>query len=289
MKNDQLKRLVPILAFFALGALFLKLPEVPDFLGLFECKKCLASDPYAILAAAGYFAVLLAAYFLFPNFPSKEMARAGFLWAVLLMFALTFINSFLCIPCLIAHACNICIWGIWITSPISYSPICFTKERFCGLLFAPLIVVTFFCCLNLTFLVYSIKAAHQPSGLKAGDTTPIFNLKTVAGRDVDSGTKAILNFIMPDCPYCQEQLPIVFDLASRGSSYRIINVTTVLPSKIEFSGIEWAEDRDGKLRSLFRVGGFPTLFVLNSDGKLEKVIPGVSAELQNILLGLGKD
>ena len=38
---------------------------------------------------------------------------------------------------------------------------------------------------------------------------------------------------------------------------------------------EWVEDRDGKLRALFQVSGYPTLFVLGSEGKILQVILGV--------------
>jgi hypothetical protein len=45
---------------------------------------------------------------------------------------------------------------------------------------------------------------------------------------------------------------------------------------------EWFEDKEEVLRELFNVTGYPTLFVIGNDGKIQKVISGVSDELKAV-------
>lgn len=73
-------------------ALFLKLPETPDFLVLLLVKHIATSDPYLPLIGSGYFALLVAISLLFPSFPGLKH-RAGLLWATLLAAVLTVIDQ----------------------------------------------------------------------------------------------------------------------------------------------------------------------------------------------------
>jgi thiol-disulfide isomerase/thioredoxin len=211
------------------------------------------------------------------------------LWAILLALTLTYLNlPGWCVACLIGHACHLVIWTIWLFEPSisnkysSSSP----REKLCLALFAPVSVVALFSCLNLTFMAYS----HKPSlsladGKQSGDLAPPFIAKTIKGQMISIGNEGlVINFVSPDCLYCHEQQPVLNLLAKQGKlPYRFITVTTKLPAKVDNS-TEWVEDPEGKLRELFKVTGYPTLFVLEKSGKISQVIAGVPEKLKENLL-----
>ena len=148
-------------------------------------------------------------------------------------------------------------------------------------------------------MAYGFKIDREilSAGLKLGDTMPIFNMKTIEGHsisniDAASSGGIVMNFISPNCPYCEEQLQIlstvVDQLASK--SYRCINISSaLLPELIQRSpATEWVEDKEGNLRKLFKVSGYPTMFVIDAEGKIAQVIPGVSNQLKSYLTSLFK-
>jgi thiol-disulfide isomerase/thioredoxin len=288
----KLRRLVPILGVFSLVALFLKLPEVPNFFGLFACKTCSAGNPYLVLIAAGYFAALAAIALLFPSFPGPLVVRGGLIWSVLLAGALTYVKyPTWCFICLFCHACHIAIWGIWRVVPNGLPRAAFFRERLCLMLFGPISVVALFSCLNLTFMVYGHKKSSVSTSLRHGDTVPTFTAKTLEGSIISSKDSAwgiVLNFVSPDCPFCKEQLLVLDAVATElvSSSYRIINVSPKLqPELIRYSpATEWVEDKESNLQRLFKVFGFPTMVVVGNDGKIDQVVPGVSEKLKTYLL-----
>jgi len=277
MVSSRLKQLrdwVPILGILALLAMFLKLPEVP----IFKCKMCLANDPYMPLMGAAYFSALVAAALLFPNFPSPAVARGGLIWALLLSLTLTYMYlPSWCIPCLLAHVCHVLIWTIWLTVPAQESsrssPF---KERLCFMLLVPICVVTLFSCLNLTFLIYGFKQKQHllATTLKPGDRVPFTSKAELA-----SGT--VINFISPDCLFCKEQMAI---LNNTQLAHRLIVVSPLLlPELVEqLPSANWIEDRSGELRDLFKVAGFPTLFVIGNDSKIAQVVAGVPDQLKDM-------
>jgi thiol-disulfide isomerase/thioredoxin len=291
-----LRYFVPILGICALVALFLKLPESAKFFNLLSCPTCSASDPYLPLFGAAYFAALIAISLLFPSFPGPRVARSGLIWAFLLALVLTYIDfPHICTLCLIGHSCNILIWAIWVVAPprnrgISSSSV---RERLCLLLFVPVSVVALFSCLNLTFMAYSFKnmpGIAVPS-LKIGDPAPAFTVQTSAGgmfATIDTNSKMIVNFISLDCPHCEEQLlslsPIIPQIKEKAC--RFVNIAPLLPKDVlqYLPGIEWVEDKSGKLRELFRVTGYPTLFVIGADSKIIQIIPGVDENLKSLVL-----
>lgn len=290
----QLRSIVPILSIIALLALFLKMPEVPNVLGIFKCESCVGSTPYVPMLGAGYFAVLIAISMLFPNFPSFQIARGGVVWAVLLFLVLTYTDyPRLCFACLIGHLCNIAIWTIWLFVPPEVikqhaSPI---QERLFLTLFAPISMIALFSCLNLTLMVYHLKTKQPPlaTSLKVGDLVPSFKIKDIedhdfAHTDIADTAGTFINFISPSCPFCREQLLILNDTIAQltNHSYRFINVTPELNSNLlqQSSESEWIEDKTGAFRELFHVTGYPTLFLIDKDGKIHKIITGVSDELK---------
>ena len=289
----KLRYWVPILGILALTALFLQLPETPNLFGLLGCKTCVTSDPYLPLIGAGYFALLVAVALLFPTFPHRQIARGGLIWALLLALTLTYMKlPSWCMTCLIAHACNILMWTIWIVVPPVKRGMHASsfRERLYTMLLAPIAVVALLSCLNLTFMAYSFRPSREvtSSSLHLGDAIPVFNAETISGRPVaNSDSEIVLNFISPDCPHCKEQLLVLNAMASQISNYRFINVTSELPST-HSSDLEWVVDKEDALRKLFKVSGYPTLFVVGKDNKIAQIIPGVSEQLRASLLSVLK-
>jgi thiol-disulfide isomerase/thioredoxin len=293
-----LRHWVPIFGILALVALFFKLPEIPSVFDLLSCKTCASTDPYLPLMGAAYFSILIAASLLFPGFPGPQVARGGLTWAVLLALTLTYLDLPRgCIPCLIGHVCNILIWTIWVIVPsrrTNQSGDSRFKERFCLMLFMPISVVALFSCLNLTFMAYGFKNNRSIStaGLHIGEAVPNFTTQTREGRSVtnvvSSNTGLIINFVSPHCPHCKEQLLILNTVAEElvNSSFRLINISPALsPELIQNSAVmEWVEDKEDHLRKLFKVSGYPTLFVMGSDGKIVQILLGVPDQLKNDLL-----
>lgn len=293
----KLRDTVPYLAIIALLAMFLKLPEAPNFFGLYTCKSCSAGSFYMPLCGGAYFSLLLAASLLFPSFPSRRIARAGLLSALLVFISLTYLDlPNWCAPCLIGHLCNSAIWTIWVVAPLevekSTSP---CKERLFLLLFAPVTIMALFSSLNLSFLVYSLKAKNNnviATALVPGDLAPPFTTSTHQGNllvyDSSHPQDLLLNFISPECTYCREQLQILRSLISSNSSFRLVNVAPSLPPDFvsQLPTAEWVEDKDGLLRQLFKVEGYPTLFVLSQDNRVLQVVSGLSDQLQTTLEGI---
>jgi len=294
----KIRNCVPLLGLLALAVLFLKLPETPAVFNIFQCKTCASSDPYLPLLGAGYFALLMAISVLFPSFPGPKVSRGGLVWAILLAIALTYVDlPGWCFDCLVGHACHIAIWSIWIFCPSTGETSTTTvRERLCLAFLAPISVVALFSCLNLTFMAYGMKM-EQGLGvatLRSGDAIPAFSTKTNKGRSLTSAdfgrtSAVILSFVAPDCPYCKQQLPVVESVATKmpGGAYRFINVSPALPAELikRAPTFEWIEDQNGNLRRLFRVTGYPTMFVLKGNGKIAEVVSGVPENLKDTLLG----
>jgi len=238
--------------------------------------------------------VLIALSLLYPAFPNRHVARGGLLGALLLFATLTWIHlPDWCLACLVAHLCHLLIWAVWCFVPAQYSPAVFHPGmRLCLLFVVPVSMVALFSSLNLTFLAYGFQAGPGvvSVGLNPGDPVPVFTARTIEGRAVAGGEgsgEMVLNFVTPDCPWCREQLQILYAVTDRSvdSPLRIINISPTLPpATIQSSPlVEWVEDRDGALEALFRVHGYPTMFVVGSGGRILQVIPGVPNHLKENL------
>lgn len=279
-----MRKCVPFLAFLALVALFFKLPEVPNFFGVLACKSCSAGNPFLLFLGAGYFSTLFALSLLFPSFPGKRVARGGLVFAIVLMLLLTYsIYPEFCGLCLFAHGCHAMIWAIWLAVPGMGIKGAFFRERICVLVFGPIAVVALFICLNLSFMAYGYKSRSQVVSLRHGDAVPNFTVKTAGGSELSSSDPAgfIINFVSPNCPFCKEQLTAV-GAAMQQFKQRIINVSPQLSKDlVQYApNADWVEDKGGDLLKLFRVAGFPTMFVVGSDGKIAQVMQGVPEEMK---------
>ncbi len=283
----SLRYLIPAVGFLALIVLFLLMPEIPSM----GCQSCSSNGPYIPLIGAAYFSVLIILSLLFLSFPGRTFARGGLTWAALLALVMTYLKlPGWCPLCLIAHACHILIWWLWLISPVKEETGSHRKEGWCLLLFAPLAVVALFSSLNLTFMAYNFKNNRHVS-LQRGDDVPFFSLKTSEGRTlthIDVGDGLILNFVSPGCSHCQEQLEV---LKAAGdelalSSYRFIHISSALSTDLiqAYPAADWVEDQEGHLRKLFKVSGYPTMFVIGRNGKISQVIPGVPDQLKTDLI-----
>lgn len=291
----QIRSWIPVLGILALLTLFLKLPEVPNVFGFFKCTICLSNSPYLLFSGVGYFALLVAVSLLFPSFPSSLIARGGLVWAILLALTLTYIAlPNWCIACLIGHVFNILIWTIWVFAPPEKNKLSISLpgQGVCLLLFVPISVVALFSCLNLTFMAYGFKNHSLSStGLKIGDAVPSFPAHIsddLFPSNAPSMKTTVFNFISPNCLYCKQQLPILNAVATQAAhdSYQFINISPELSD--EFTQYaptaKWVEDKDEMLRKSFKVSGYPTLFIVNSNGKITQIIPGVPKQLKASLL-----
>ena len=287
----QLRNWIPVFGILALFTLFLKLPEIPNIFGFFKCTLCLSNNPYLVFAGAGYFAILVAISLLFPSLPGPLFARGGLVWAILLALTLTYLAlPNLCVACLICHIFNIFIWTIWILIPAEEKklPTSLPGQRVCLLLFVPISVVALFSCLNLTFMAYGFKNHSLFStGLKVGDSIPTFPTPTSDDLFVSNSSSIkgiVFNFVSPGCLYCKQQLPILDAVSTQSANdaYRFINISPELsPELIQYAPTaEWFEDKDEILRKLFKVSGYPTMFIVKSDGKIAEIILGVPEQLK---------
>lgn len=287
-----LRASIPFWGLLALVSLFLKLPEIPQLLSFFECKTCSTHDPYIPLMGAGYFSFLIALSLLFPGFPSRSIALGGVIWAVLLALTMTYITlPGVCVLCLVAHFCNIIIWSIWfIAAPSTSDEVAQTVQtRIYLAAIAPIAVVALFSCLNLTFMAYGFKLSQNPlvQNLQAGEAIPEIAVKHVGDKPV------ILNFVSPNCPYCKEQIAVLVhvekELAAKGVKF--LNVSPTLTPELvsNAASAEWLEDPEGIYKSAFKVSGYPTLFVLGTDGRILQALPGVSEDFSSVFISIVRD
>lgn len=285
MSIKYLRICVLILGLTALTALFLKLPELSSILVGPYCPLCVSNTLFLVLMGSGYFSLLIALALLFPSFPHPLLARLGLLGSFLLAIVLIYLKMpDRCLLCVIGHICNIAIWAIWSLEPkrADTSPLRFDTRLYLAFL-APISVIALFSSINLLFLSYDINHhAHAPNkrGVYTGDPTPSFIAQTIEGVLVTSKdkTKTILNFVMPQCPHCEEQLQILHEVVQNSEgAYRVVNISPqISPEMIQRSpSAEWVEDTDLQLQKLFKTHGSPTLYMLGEEGRISQIILGV--------------
>jgi len=251
-RTKYLRVSIATLGFIGLTALFLKLPAVSTIL-IGACPLCASDTLFWVLAGSGYFSFLIALTLLFKTSPPRLFARIG-LGASLTLATILFSFKMpsLCILCLVAHLSNIAIWSLWCLNPKkkeSSHPYFGTKQYLAVL--APLSLIAFFSFINFTVPSYTSKR----NGLYTGDPTPLFIAQTVEGNHLRSKdkTKTILNFVMPQCPHCEEQLQILDKIVQNSEKeYRVL-----------------------ELQKIFKIHGSPTLYIWGSEGRISRVILGI--------------
>lgn len=183
-----------------------------------------------------------------------------------------------CALCLFAHACHILMWTLWLVIPAKVVYAGPYAKKIALAMLAPLCAAALFVGINHTLKKSAVE------GLKIGDALPAFSVQTVTGRTISSADTSVnvFNFIATDCPYCLEQQEKLKEfLPSLSQKIRFVNVTPIIPGNLNAyaPNIEWVADPDQKLLELFRVAGYPTLFVAK-EGKIIQVVLGVPDHLK---------
>lgn len=143
---------------------------------------------------------------------------------------------------------------------------------------------------------------QRPAMQLVGQPSPAFSIDTLEGKKVSSDDfknhpATVLNFVAPNCGYCKKQLPNVESIRAEyeAKGVRFVNVAQKMGAK-EFtteeivdvfkgvgSRLELAKDSDNKVGQLFKAVSFPTMVVVNKDGKIEHVNIGAQADLDKYL------
>lgn len=280
---------VPLICgWVALSALLFKLPGFPELFGMTRCHSCSTDTPYIPMLAAGYFAGFITSILSFKRLPTPILKWGGIIWAVGLSICLTFLSPRLCYICLIAHASHITMWIFW--KPRQTLPETMKGMKGALVITSSFAVMALFSTLNFTFLVYGLQVKNPLQTLaKVGVKAKPFQLKTVENQDLSTKTLEqhkgiILNFVSSNCPYCEQQIPQLNALAQEllFPDFRFINITHPITPELKSLGpdLEWVEDSEMHLASLFGVSGYPTLILLDPLGVVVNVIAGSSSNLE---------
>lgn len=146
------------------------------------------------------------------------------------------------------------------------------------------------------------KPQPRPADQLTGQKAPEISLKTSADKVVSNEefTKSpatVLNFVAPNCGFCKKQMPMVESVRKEyeAKGVRFINVNQKMGTKVFTpadaeqvfkgvgSGLEFAFDTDNQFGRNFKVSGFPTLFVINKEGKITQVHGGAKPDIANLL------
>lgn len=281
-----------------LFALFFKLPEVPQALGL-VCKNCSISSPYVPLIGAFYFTFLGMLILLFPTFPSLAYGQAGLLFAVGLGAVFTWLTlPGICAICLYCHLAHSAIWGTLLLRDRASTPNNTPLSTKWALLFtAPLTIVALFSTLNFSLLVYSFAQASPLTTLvKAGEKLNLSENELFSELDLQDTRGAVFVFTSSNCPFCKELMPQI-DSAAQEKAFKDIRFIALGrmhtdETKLLGSHLKWVEDREGKSFALFGVKGFPTTVVVDHEGRVLEAFAGapegVSEKIRDVLQQLVK-
>jgi thiol-disulfide isomerase/thioredoxin len=145
---------------------------------------------------------------------------------------------------------------------------------------------------------------QRPAMQMVGQPAPAFSIDTLDGKKVSSDDfknhpATVLNFVAPNCGFCKKQLPNVESIRAEyeAKGVRFVNVAQKMGAK-EFtteeivdvfkgvgSRLELAKDTDNKVGQMYKAVSFPTMVVVNKEGKIEHVNIGASADLDKSLKG----
>lgn len=263
---------IPIFIIFAITALGLKLSQTFSP----SCFACSTQSPYLTMMGSAYFITILLLFIFYPKFPPPQLTKFGLLGACCIALILTYLRaSNPCPHCLIAHACNIVIWTLWLIAS-NIKDLSTLKHRLSSSLLST--------C-GAFALVTSLHFIFPSSLFKQKDIASIFPAQSTAEIH-------IINFVSPNCAYCKEQLSLLDNAAMqlRHLPYRFTNVTVSSIEELSplASHTQWVEDQEMKLHQLFHVTGYPTMYIVDRDGKVTHVFRGASDEIGSFLLNIMK-
>lgn len=115
--------------------------------------------------------------------------------------------------------------------------------------------------------------------IETGSSAPAFTASAIGGGDVSVGGDAgdsratLLVFFATWCPHCQNEAPIVSDLASQNDDLEVVMVgidgqddPQKVQEFVQGYGIEGSSVYEPSLGQEYRVTGYPTVYVLNGNG-----------------------
>lgn len=142
----------------------------------------------------------------------------------------------------------------------------------------------------------------RPAMELAGKPAPVFQIGTRAGHVVSNGEfgnyrATVLNFVAPNCGFCQRQIPKVEKVRQEfePTGVRFVNVSeqmgtqTFTPEDAEAkylsygSGLELAIDSGNAVGKLFKATAYPTMFVVRADGVVQHVNVGAKDNIDEML------
>ncbi len=133
------------------------------------------------------------------------------------------------------------------------------------------------------------------TGISKGSPFPDFKGKTIDGREIDTsslrGKIVLVNFWATWCPPCRSEMPLFQRVYGkyRDQGFEIIGVST--DSSVEVVRKFVREYRltfpivldENDLSSKLRIGGLPTSFLIDRDGRVLKVRLGEYREIEKDL------
>ncbi|TMR99632.1 TlpA family protein disulfide reductase [Nonomuraea basaltis] len=155
-------------------------------------------------------------------------------------------------------------------------------------LVAAVVLVGLLCMVNLLLTVGVIrrlrKQAGQPAlshpmmaeGLSPGERIPEFAVTTTDGEPISEellGGPALVGFFSPGCAPCEELLPRFVERA-RGTSDAVLAVVVADSGEESATYVERlaqvarvvSEQPQGPVQTAFKVAGYPTVLVIDTDG-----------------------
>ena len=156
-------------------------------------------------------------------------------------------------------------------------------------------------------------SAQRPAEQMLGMAVPDFSTETHAGQPFTSadlkGTVTVLDFVALNCKYCNKQLPRIETIRTRYAEkgVRFVTVAETMRKKLTPEEIvakcselgvqsDLVLDPANVLGKQFRVTSFPSMFVVDRQGKVASVVLGnrgdlesyVSGELNRLLATMGR-
>jgi len=135
----------------------------------------------------------------------------------------------------------------------------------------------------------STSGTPRTEPLSVGDRVPTFRAPGVFGGTVEweayAGRPAVLSIWAPWCPHCQAELPILDAVVRDHPGLGFVTIATAVDPAIPPSpdtylrehGLEFpaaVDDAKGTLGSAFGIRGFPTIYLVGSDGRVVRTFEG---------------
>ncbi|WP_059103991.1 TlpA disulfide reductase family protein [Shouchella shacheensis] len=130
----------------------------------------------------------------------------------------------------------------------------------------------------------------ETASAQVGELAPGFTLSTLGGStaslEAKEGRYTVLHFFATWCHPCQEEMPIIVEMAKRletqGDQFIAVNLTSEDTGKAELrtflkhydATFDPALDKEGEVLDEYQIIGIPTTIVLDSQGEIIQRING---------------